>query len=115
MAPNARTMKRLPRPYGFTEPAVCSVPACAANTVSASSGGPAASTRPVTQMAPTIAAATPTPRTRRATSCPPSLHGDDQSRRSVGYKAGAESRDRDRSEEHTSELQSLAYLVCRLL
>src|SRR2546425_7866680 len=24
-------------------------------------------------------------------------------------------RDRDRSEEHTSELQSLAYLVCRLL
>src|SRR5437899_7527406 len=149
MAPNARTMKRLPRPYGFTEPAVCSVPACAANTVSASSGGPAASTRPVTQMAPTIAAATPTPRTRRATSCPPSLHGDDQSRRSVGYKAGAESRDRDlntsvyvdrvaswtvdtssrhsgpawvakrrlseRSEEHTSELQSLRHLVCRLL
>src|SRR5205823_13507930 len=29
--------------------------------------------------------------------------------------AGQESRRDDRSEEHTSELQSLAYLVCRLL
>src|SRR2546422_11196171 len=95
MAPNTRTMKRLPRPYGFTDPAVCSVPACAANTARASSGGPAASARPVTQIAPTIAAATPKPRTRRATSCSPSLHGDDQSRRSVGYRAGAEARDKD--------------------
>src|SRR2546425_9211392 len=33
-------------------------------------------------------------------------------RHSAGY-VGASSR--DRSEEHTSELQSLAYLVCRLL
>src|SRR2546425_8181905 len=30
-----------------------------------------------------------------------------------GYDRGA--RGQDRSEEHTSELQSLAYLVCRLL
>src|SRR3989441_5946626 len=30
-------------------------------------------------------------------------------------QAGAEERVRERSEEHTSELQSLAYLVCRLL
>src|SRR2546425_11145997 len=95
MAPNARTMKRLPRPYGFTEPTVCSVPACAANTVSASSGGPAASARPVTQMAPTLAAATPKPRTRGATSCPPSLHGDEQGRRGGGYKGGGESQGRE--------------------
>src|SRR3989475_8526073 len=95
MAPNARTMKRLPRPYGFTEPAVCSVPACAANTVSASSGGPAARARPGTQMAPTIAAATPKPKTRGATARPPAPHGDDPRRRSVGYKAGAGPRDRD--------------------
>src|SRR2546425_4341617 len=32
-----------------------------------------------------------------------------------GSRSGARSRCRDRSEEHTSELQSLAYLVCRLL
>src|SRR5687767_15649000 len=31
------------------------------------------------------------------------------------YAAGVRRRDRARSEEHTSELQSLAYLVCRLL
>src|SRR3989441_8710056 len=31
------------------------------------------------------------------------------------HRPGAAHRDRDRSEEHTSELQSLAYLVCRLL
>src|SRR2546423_3372869 len=30
-------------------------------------------------------------------------------------RAGKGLRTRDRSEEHTSELQSLAYLVCRLL
>src|SRR2546426_12813987 len=95
MAPNTRTMKRLPRPYGFTEPAVCSVPACAANTARASSGGPAAGARPGTQIAPTIAAATPKPRARRAASRSPSLHGDDQSRRSGGYKGGAEARDKD--------------------
>src|SRR2546423_4984859 len=35
---------------------------------------------------------------------------------SVGYtKVGRAARVRSRSEEHTSELQSLAYLVCRLL
>src|SRR2546425_3956443 len=33
----------------------------------------------------------------------------------VGERSGAERRWRERSEEHTSELQSLAYLVCRLL
>src|SRR3989441_8972370 len=33
----------------------------------------------------------------------------------VGYLGGAQARDTIRSEEHTSELQSLAYLVCRLL
>src|SRR5687767_15249112 len=38
----------------------------------------------------------------------PSRHGD-ASIRDLGYWFGA------RSEEHTSELQSLAYLVCRLL
>ncbi|PYM42106.1 MAG: hypothetical protein DME12_08995 [Candidatus Rokuibacteriota bacterium] len=94
MAPNARTMKRPPRPYGFTDPAVCSIPACAANTARASSGGPAASVRPVTQIAPSIAVATPKPKVRRGPSCSP-VHGDDQSRRSVGYKAGAESSDND--------------------
>src|SRR2546425_5731634 len=31
------------------------------------------------------------------------------------HPAAAHARDADRSEEHTSELQSLAYLVCRLL
>src|SRR5687767_15278969 len=35
--------------------------------------------------------------------------GADASHRPVGVSLG------DRSEEHTSELQSLAYLVCRLL
>src|SRR2546425_3104649 len=33
----------------------------------------------------------------------------------VNYLEEAVSRKRERSEEHTSELQSLAYLVCRLL
>src|SRR2546425_4522661 len=41
---------------------------------------------------------------------PPGRHGARLRRRS-----GAEARQRQRSEEHTSELQSLAYLVCRLL
>src|SRR5205823_5144509 len=68
--------------------------ACAANTARASSGGPAASVRPVTQIAPSIAVATPKPKVRRGPSCSP-VHGDDQSRRSVGYKAGAESSDND--------------------
>src|SRR2546425_5876419 len=31
------------------------------------------------------------------------------------YRAAGEAAMEDRSEEHTSELQSLAYLVCRLL
>src|SRR5205823_11259619 len=38
-----------------------------------------------------------------------------QNRRGALAHAVARARDRDRSEEHTSELQSLAYLVCRLL
>src|SRR3989441_8338435 len=33
----------------------------------------------------------------------------------VFYIPGAPAAEKDRSEEHTSELQSLAYLVCRLL
>src|SRR2546425_7300359 len=33
----------------------------------------------------------------------------------VGFTAGGPVRKNKRSEEHTSELQSLAYLVCRLL
>src|SRR5205823_11844545 len=33
----------------------------------------------------------------------------------VGWRGSATTRVGDRSEEHTSELQSLAYLVCRLL
>src|SRR5262249_60540638 len=42
---------------------------------------------------------------------------DDRSRefRSRGCQAHQNSRDRSRSEEHTSELQSLTNLVCRLL
>src|SRR2546425_7963652 len=36
-------------------------------------------------------------------------------RSSVEPEREAKSLSRDRSEEHTSELQSLAYLVCRLL
>src|SRR2546423_8738318 len=38
-----------------------------------------------------------------------------RSRRSPGASACSGRRTRARSEEHTSELQSLAYLVCRLL
>src|SRR2546425_7380166 len=42
--------------------------------------------------------------------------GDDLDRPSPSAAAGAaRRRQRTRSEEHTSELQSLAYLVCRLL
>src|SRR2546425_7095024 len=40
-------------------------------------------------------------------------HGGRLSRDERGLRPG--SHDRARSEEHTSELQSLAYLVCRLL
>src|SRR2546425_7612631 len=36
-------------------------------------------------------------------------------RRRGGLRAGTPAASRRRSEEHTSELQSLAYLVCRLL
>src|SRR2546425_9489238 len=36
-------------------------------------------------------------------------------RRPASRGARADGSDRNRSEEHTSELQSLAYLVCRLL
>src|SRR2546425_5193436 len=46
----------------------------------------------------------PAPRRLAAEPLAPHEHGDEEGRR-----------DRRRSEEHTSELQSLAYLVCRLL
>src|SRR2546425_6253958 len=39
----------------------------------------------------------------------------DRKRRAVLHQADEVRSARDRSEEHTSELQSLAYLVCRLL
>src|SRR2546425_3407552 len=45
-------------------------------------------------------------KTQLESKCPPSLPGQHD----VLIRG-----DRDRSEEHTSELQSLAYLVCRLL
>src|SRR2546425_5314369 len=42
-------------------------------------------------------------------------HGRYSSRRSDLVVPGTQGRNVERSEEHTSELQSLAYLVCRLL
>src|SRR2546425_3422683 len=47
----------------------------------------------------------------------PSCRGADSRRRPSrrGERAPCDDADRSRSEEHTSELQSLAYLVCRLL
>src|SRR2546425_8435547 len=44
-------------------------------------------------------------------SCPPEEHRHEQSEECTCLPCGA----LRRSEEHTSELQSLAYLVCRLL
>src|SRR2546425_5152054 len=41
--------------------------------------------------------------------------GDHALARDGGYRGDRGRRSRKRSEEHTSELQSLAYLVCRLL
>src|SRR2546425_5767054 len=41
--------------------------------------------------------------------CGPTVHHDAPTQNAIGRDDGA------RSEEHTSELQSLAYLVCRLL
>src|SRR5438876_5576488 len=46
------------------------------------------------------------------------MHRTDPARRVTGYehsKHGRACRGRDRSEEHTSELQSPVHLVCRLL
>src|SRR2546425_6133346 len=52
----------------------------------------------------------------RSRSALPARAGWEGRRRSrVRPVAGARSRGATRSEEHTSELQSLAYLVCRLL
>src|SRR5687767_15304909 len=45
---------------------------------------------------------------------PPSLQEVSSGRLCAGRRPGVV-RHRNRSEEHTSELQSLAYLVCRLL
>src|SRR2546425_3034308 len=42
-------------------------------------------------------------------------HAQDSLARMGGCELSAEQVGMDRSEEHTSELQSLAYLVCRLL
>src|SRR2546425_7869948 len=49
----------------------------------------------------------------RLTLC--SLLRPDLSRKGIHRRAAAPTRTFHRSEEHTSELQSLAYLVCRLL
>src|SRR2546425_8949518 len=40
---------------------------------------------------------------------------DRRTTRHISYELSQQKRKRVRSEEHTSELQSLAYLVCRLL
>src|SRR5438034_9476454 len=95
MAPNARTMNTLPRPYGFTDPAICSVAECVPNRARASIGGPTPSVQAVTQIAPTIAVATPKPKARIGPSWSPPLSDDDQSRTSVGKRSGAESNDSD--------------------
>src|SRR5262249_62189859 len=61
------------------------------------------------------------PRTRGRTSPAPGRAGSDSNREPVPAPSGraeddsARGRDRCRSEEHTSELQSLTNLVCRLL
>src|SRR2546425_11838584 len=46
---------------------------------------------------------------------PPRRSGSGTTRRARRGSGGAPSAQHQRSEEHTSELQSLAYLVCRLL
>src|SRR2546423_5629879 len=51
-------------------------------------------------------------RRRRVRGPPPKPHPDDAP---LGRSARRTSGTHPRSEEHTSELQSLAYLVCRLL
>src|SRR5687767_15419561 len=42
-------------------------------------------------------------------------NGGNRPRAERGHRPHVDERERLRSEEHTSELQSLAYLVCRLL
>src|SRR2546426_3958876 len=95
MAPNARTMNTLPRPYGFTDPAICSVAECVPYRARASIGGPTPSVQAVTQIAPTIVVATPKPKARIGPSWSPPLSDDDQSRTSVGERSGAESNGSD--------------------
>src|SRR5207245_11037865 len=97
MAPNARTMNTLPRPYGFTDPAICSVAECVPNRARASIGGPTPSVQAVTQIAPTIAVATPKPKARIGPSWSPPLSDDAQSRTSAGKRSGADSNDGDRA------------------
>src|SRR2546428_13781727 len=95
MAPNARTMNTLPRPYGFTDPAICSVAECVPNRARASIGGPTPSVQAGTQIAPTIAGGTPKPKARIGPSWSPPLSDGDQSRPSVGERSGGEWNDRD--------------------
>src|SRR2546425_8113857 len=95
MAPNARTMNTLPRPYGFTDPAICSVAECVPNRARASIGGPTPSVQAGTQIAPTIAVATPKPKARIGPSWSPPLSDDDPSRTSVGERGGAGTNDSD--------------------
>src|SRR2546425_6786368 len=45
----------------------------------------------------------------------PNLLTDEKGLGPIGARCGKREPGKDRSEEHTSELQSLAYLVCRLL
>src|SRR5207245_8436138 len=87
----ATTMNTLPRPYGFTDPAICSVAECVPNRARASIGGPTPSVQAVTQIAPTIAVATPKPKARIGPSWSPPLSDDDQSRTSAGKRSRAES------------------------
>src|SRR3989442_3102265 len=89
MAPNATTMNTLPRPYGFIDPAICSVAECVPNRARASIGGPTPSGQAVTHIAPTILVATPKPKARIRPSWSPPLSDDDPSRTSVGEENGA--------------------------
>src|SRR3712207_8782594 len=63
---------------------------------------------PVTHLSPTLG---PCPSPNRSTVCAPRPTTDG----SAAWRVGTASRCSPRSEEHTSELQSRQYLVCRLL
>src|SRR3989449_11783561 len=95
MAPNATTMNTLPRPYGFTDPAICSVAECVPNRARASIGGPTPSGPAVTPIAPTIAGAAPKPKARIRPARAAPLRGDDQSRPSVGERDGGGTHERE--------------------